>query len=77
MSGASGGLRDRLDAPAYRGELQQPGHPDRVVGVAVAVDGCWDIVVAEATRLAVVRETGRLVVVDQGTEAVITERYVR
>ena len=77
MSGASGGLRDRLDAPAYRVELQQPGHPDRVVGFAETVDGCWDIVVAEATRLAAARETGRLVVVDQATEAVVTERYVR
>ena len=71
------GRRHPLSPPRYRVELQQPGHPDQVVGFADTVDGCWEIVVAEATRLAAVRESGRLVVVDQGTGAVITERHVR
>ena len=77
MSRDPNGGRDLLAPPRYRVELRQPGRPAWIAGFADTVDGCWGIVVAEATRLAAVGEAGLLVVVDQATEADVAECHVR
>jgi hypothetical protein len=76
VSGTPNGRGHPLAPPRYRVELRQPGETAWIVGFADTVGGCWGIVVAEATRLAAVREAGLLVVVDQETEADVAERDV-
>ena len=77
MSHATNGRRHPLAPPRYRVGLRQPGHAARIVGFADAADGCWALVAAEAARLAAAGEVGRLVVVDQETDADVAERRVR
>ena len=62
---------------ALPGRSVAAGRPGWIAGFAGAVDGCWAVVAAEATRLAAVGAGGRIEVVDQETEAVVAEHSVR
>ena len=75
MTGTPDGSHHPQAPPRYRVELWQPGRPGWIAGFADAVDGCWVVVAAEATRLAA-GEGGRIEVVDQETEAVVAEHSV-
>ena len=77
MTGTPDGSRHPRAPPRSRVELWQPGRPGWSAGFADAVDGCWVVEAAEATRLAAAGEGGRIEVVDQETEAVVAEHSVR